>query len=278
MFALLVSARIGADGDGGHPAGCRRGWAVGVSGADEGADELVPWARAAMAELAGLLLETDSFTGLAQGVAELAVRTIEPVVTCGITLAERDRVMTVAHADELAVELDEHQYARGGGPCLTALQTGQTVLVADLAVEPRWDGYPALARERGVAAVLCIPLIVAGQTRGVLNLYGAAAHGFGQREVELAGLLAGQAVIAAAAALRHFDQLALTEHLHTALGSRSVIDQALGIIMARQRCTDREAFAILRAVSQRRGIKIRALAAELVAATAEPRAPRRRCR
>ncbi|MHA6779391.1 hypothetical protein ACVGOW_00085 [Pseudonocardia saturnea] len=35
-------------------------------------------AGSALAELAGLLLSTDSFEGLLQGVAELSVRTVDP--------------------------------------------------------------------------------------------------------------------------------------------------------------------------------------------------------
>ena len=46
-----------------------------------------------MSELAGLLLSTESFEELLQGVAELSVRAIGPVATCGITLAQDDRVI-----------------------------------------------------------------------------------------------------------------------------------------------------------------------------------------
>jgi hypothetical protein len=64
---------------------------------------------AALSELAGLLLSTESFVELVQGVAELSVRAIEPVATCGITLAQDDRVITVASADALARQLDEQR-------------------------------------------------------------------------------------------------------------------------------------------------------------------------
>lgn len=57
---------------------------------------------AALSELAGLLLATESFEQLLQGVSELAVRVIGPAATCGITLAQDDRVITAASADALA--------------------------------------------------------------------------------------------------------------------------------------------------------------------------------
>ena len=69
------------------------------------------------------------------------------------------------------------------------------------------------------------------------------------------------------AALRHYDQATLTDHLRTALSSRSVIDQAIGIIIGMQRCPASVAFDVLRTVSQNRNIPLREVAADLVART-----------
>lgn len=54
------------------------------------------------------------------------------------------------------------------------------------------------------------------------------------------------------------------EQMRTAMKSRSVIDQALGMIMGRRRCTADEAFGVLRSASQHRNIKLRDLCAELI--------------
>lgn len=61
----------------------------------------------------------------------------------------------------------------------------------------------------------------------------------------------------------------LTDHLRSALSSRSVIDQALGIAMATQHCRSAEAFTIPRTVSQHRNIPIRQVSADMVAKTSE---------
>ncbi|MGH3828402.1 MAG: GAF and ANTAR domain-containing protein [Pseudonocardiaceae bacterium] len=222
---------------------------------------------AALSELAGLLLSTDSFTELVQEVAELTVRTVDPVVTCGITLAERGRVFTVAAADELASQLDEQQYELGEGPCLQALASGEVVTAPDLGAESRWGDYPGIAMSHGILAVHSVPLIVEGKPVGVLNSYARHANAFRALDRKLLGLLAGQAAIAVTAALRHYDEVTLSDHLRSALTSRSVIDQAIGIIMAHQRGTSQQAFATLRTLSQRRNIKLRIVAAELVETT-----------
>jgi Response regulator with putative antiterminator output domain len=67
--------------------------------------------------------------------------------------------------------------------------------------------------------------------------------------------------------MRHYDQATLTDHLRAALSSRSVIDQAMGIVMGMQHCSPTEAFDMLRAVSQNRNIPLREVAAELIART-----------
>jgi GAF domain-containing protein len=218
----------------------------------------------ALSELAGLLLSTASFTELVQEVAELTVRTVAPAATCGITLAQQDRVFTVAAANALANQLDEQQYELGDGPCLRALSSGEVVNAPDLRAESRWDSYPTIAMGHGILAVHSVPLIVDGKPVGVLNVYARTGHAFSAGDRQLMVLLAGQAAIAVTAALRHYDEVSLSDHLRIALSSRSVIDQAIGIVMAQQHGTAEQAFAALRTISQRRNIKLRVVATELV--------------
>jgi GAF domain-containing protein len=116
----------------------------------------------------------------------------------------------------------------------------------------------------GILAIYSVPLIVDGKPVGVLNVYARTPKAFGAVDRQLLQLLAGQAAIAVTAALRHYDEVTLSDHLRIALSSRSVIDQAIGIVMAQQRGTPEQAFAALRTISQRRNIKLRVVAAELV--------------
>jgi len=71
-------------------------------------------------------------------------------------------------------------------------------------------------------------------------------------------------------ALWHYDEATLTDNLRGALSSRSVIDQAIGIIIGLQRCPPETAFDVLRTVSQNRNIPLRQVAADLVATTITP--------
>jgi len=82
--------------------------------------------------------------------------------------------------------------------------------------------------------------------------------------------LTALAAATATAAMRHYDEATLSDHLRRALSSRSAIDQAIGIIIGMQRCPPDAAFDVLRMVSQNRNIPLRVIAADLVAKTVNP--------
>jgi GAF domain-containing protein len=218
------------------------------------------------AELASLLLSAESFDDLLRAVAELAVQLVDGASTASITLAERGRVITVATADPRATRIDQHQYEQGTGPCLDALRSASVVHVADVRGERRWSGFDTVMLSHGMRSALAVPLVVRDGAVGVLNLYASAPDGFDEPDQQLARALAAHAAVALTAALRTYDQVSLTDNLRIALSSRSVIDQAIGIVMGRQRCSADQAFDVLRKVSQQRNTKLRHVATELVTA------------
>jgi AmiR/NasT family two-component response regulator len=64
--------------------------------------------------------------------------------------------------------------------------------------------------------------------------------------------------------LRTADQAELNADLRAALASRAVIDQAIGVVMAENRCTAQEAMTILRSAARHRKTKLRLLASSVV--------------
>jgi GAF domain-containing protein len=215
-------------------------------------------------ELQDLLLSTQGMEDFLQEMAVLAAARITSGLSCGITLRPNGRPLTVANSDSLAAQLDEVQYGLDKGPCLHAMRTGQLVSVPDTAGEPRWAGWEAQAAAYGVGSSLSIPLTAEEKHIGALNLYAPRAHAFGETELRRAEGFAAMAAGALALAVRHAQQADLTDQLRAALASRGVIDQALGIIMAQERCAPHRAFEILRAASQNRNVKLREIAASIV--------------
>jgi GAF domain-containing protein len=172
---------------------------------------------------------------------------------------------TVASSDEQTVRLDELQYAQDDGPCLTATRTGVPVIVTDMATESRFGSYPAHAARVGARSSMSYPLAMATEhALAALNLY--AGHPL-DPPPELRQRAEGLARNAAGAldlAQRLTDQRELIGNLTTALESRSVIDQAIGVLVAQQRCHPSAAFDLLVTASQSRNIKLRVIASRIV--------------
>ncbi|WP_411082230.1 GAF and ANTAR domain-containing protein [Streptomyces sp. cmx-18-6] len=215
-------------------------------------------------DLVSLLLDTDTLDDFLQAVAESALAQAPTADGCGITLEREGRPLTVVSSGGSAPPLDEAQYAQDDGPCLEALREGHEVSVGDMRVEDRWNGYPAFAVDHGTRSSLSLPIAAHSHTAGALNLYSPKEDGFAEADLGGLRVLAAQATGAIALAQRLSDARTFTSDLEAALQSRTVIDQAIGIIMSRRRCSAEEALRMLRTTSQHRNVKLRALCAQLV--------------
>ena len=204
----------------------------------------------------------------------LATSVVTPPASCGITLEQDHQPHTVSSSDLRAAQVDEVQYGHGDGPCLETLRTGQVTVVTDLAEEYRWGSYPAHAMGHRVRSSLSLPLAINGHTRGAFNLYAAKPGAFGPDQRHRAQIFASQASAALTVVVRQAEQTQLTAQLREALATRAVIDQALGILMAREHTDYDGAFALLRETSQHQNRKLRDVAHEIVqAVTGDPPCP-----
>ena len=197
-------------------------------------------------------------------VVRVAAEVVMPAVACGLTVRRDGGAFTVASSDDLAARCDEIQYGADEGPCLDALRHGKVVEVTDLREDDRWPRYREHALEHGIASSLSLPMTVDGETVGALNLYATRRAAFTDTARRHALAFTAQGAAALTVILRQADQALLHQQLTDAMTSRSVIDQALGVLMGQQRCTASEAFTLLRQASQHRNRKLRDVAAEII--------------
>ncbi|MGN9777188.1 GAF and ANTAR domain-containing protein [Micromonospora sp. H33] len=197
-------------------------------------------------------------------VVRVAAEVVTPAVACGLTVRRDGGAVTVAASDDLAAQADEIQYSADEGPCLHALRGGRVVEVVDLREDERWCRYREHALRLGIVSSLSLPMTVDRETVGALNLYATLPGAFTEGARQHAVAFTAQAAAALAIILRQADQALLHQQLTDAMASRSVIDQALGVLMGQQRCTATEAFALLRQASQHRNRKLRDVAAEII--------------
>jgi PAS domain S-box-containing protein len=227
-------------------------------------DELLRAVDLAAHEVTSRLLDETPLSSLLSQVAVTARRVLPGAVGAAVSVIEQGRPREVGVTAPWVTELDERQYTLQEGPSLQALSDGGWHASGSLDEESRWPRWAAFAEAQGTLAVLSVPLVARGARMGVLDLYGADREAFSGACVMAAQRLADAVGVPLANALLVTASRRMNVELEQALVSRSTVDMAKGILMARLGLDPDGAFDALRSISQRRHVKLRDLAVELV--------------
>jgi hypothetical protein len=184
---------------------------------------------------------------------------------CGAQAAiwrDGEPVTLVASHPDLPALMDA-QLSSGRGPVLDALRGRDPVSCPDTLDETRW---PEFARAALLCGVRCSVTLATepGPEAVTLALYGARPRLLETSQWELAELLLafGDTVVGNAANYGDAQRTAL--QLQAAAESRSVVDQAKGMLMQALGCTADEALRWLRKASQERNIRVADIAESVV--------------
>lgn len=222
--------------------------------------------RVSLAGLSTLLTGGEPLTATLRHIAEFAVGAIPGADGAGLTMLGSGRPQTVVASADFVRAVDDVQYGLGEGPCVSAVAERCTQTSGSLGGERRWPRFGPRIGRMGVHSALSLPLLLgAERVVGALNVYAYGKDVFGPEAVRMGELFAGPAAVSVHNAQLLDDSVRLAEQLSAALGSRAVIDQALGILMSRTGAGPQEAFDRLRAMSQAQGVKAAEVARVLVA-------------
>ncbi|WP_262104825.1 GAF and ANTAR domain-containing protein [Arthrobacter sp. Marseille-P9274] len=186
-------------------------------------------------------------------------------VWCAVTLLRERKSTCVASSSDRAAALDEIQYDFGDGPCLTAAREHRIIHVSDMRLENRWPDYKDAAAANGIISVLGLPFELEEGARAGLNVYSDQPDKYDDaaiKHVHREVLIASKALQLAVHMARDREKAA---DMESAMRSRTTIDLAVGIIMGQNKCSQDEAFNVLKTASSSRNVKIRDLAADIVA-------------
>jgi hypothetical protein len=205
----------------------------------------------------------DLLAGL-QRVTE-ATRTVVGVDGTGLTLAHEDgRPRWVAVSDAAMELLEQVQHDFGEGPCLAAFAEDRVVAVEDLRSERVWERLAAVVAQLRVCGVLSVPVRLASQPVGTLDVYATQPRAWTPTEVEALGAFA----VVTAELVSTGVELAVRDvevaQLRQALGSRVWIEQAKGVLAATQGVSPDAAFQQLRKQARSSSRKLADLAQEVV--------------
>ena len=243
-----------------------------------------------VAALSRILVKGETLGSTLDRIARLAAELLPQADAASITISEAGGPARTASSSEpeaplkapgqiTVADLDAEQNRLDEGPCLAAMRDRQTVLIDSMHTETRWQGFCRAALAAGIESVLAVPLgdESVEAPRGAINFFARTAHVFTETDRSAANRFSAHAGVAAANAGAFADLQAdralLARRLEDALHSRAVIDQAVGILMERERLGPEEAFQMLRSASQKLNVKLRMIAAEIVESAAGLRPP-----
>lgn len=215
-------------------------------------------------QLMGLLLDEAPLETLLTQLLELTSRAISSSTAVSVTVVGDDGdYVTAASTSADALAADAAQYELGQGPCVDSLRSGQVNHVRLAEVEG-WATFRERALELGFGSVLSVPLLSGDVAIGALNIFAAETDLLPEDDVLLARRIAAPAAATLANARAYRQATRLAGQLEVALANRAVIERAKGVLMVTQRCTEDEAFGLLRAASQQRNIKVVDIAAQVL--------------
>jgi GAF domain-containing protein len=215
-------------------------------------------------ELRAALPEADDLLAGLLRVAE-ATRTVLQVDGAGLTLVHEDGPPRWVAATDAAMELLEQiQHDFGEGPYLQAYAQDRAVVVEDLRAAPAWARLDAVVGQLHVRAVLSVPIRLAGQPVGTLDVYSTQPRAWTAHELDGMGefaAVAGELVHTSVELAMRVLELGQLQH---ALTSRIWIEQAKGVLAATQGTDPEAAFQQLRARARASSRKLAELAHEVV--------------
>jgi hypothetical protein len=178
-------------------------------------------------------------------------------------IRDADEIETLVSTSSLGAAADRLQGDLQEGPAFQLNELHGTLRIVDVRHEARWPKYAARLQELGLRSVLACELPLTGQPEGVLTLYSARRHAFGDAAELVVPVFAARASIA----LTHADRVL---NLRRAIGTRQVIGEAVGILMERHRISADDAFERLVTASQNSHVKLRELARRVTETGEEP--------
>ena len=174
---------------------------------------------------------------------------MEQAIAAAIVLADvNDELQVLASNTEQASPLELFQLQQDNGPCMVAYRSGRSVSVNDLRIGGRqWPQFASRAVQFGFLSVYAMPMRLRTDRVGALNLLRSDTGPLRATDMQIAQALADMATIGILHQRTATRLDLLNRQLQTALNTRTVIEQAKGVLAARRGIDVHRAFNLLRA-------------------------------
>ena len=224
----------------------------------------------------------ESLNLLCAAAMDHVVRTAGSDVGCGVVLRQHKRSPAMTGTSDEVVALLDWEQEAAEGPVVDVLSGGHPVSVLQRNGDFRWQQYSSQLQVAGFGSALAIRLRLEaspvgvpgagsepGQATAALAFFAQDEKAFPLQVIAEARSFAVLAARSLQMAMGLHSVRSLAADLRSALDSRTSINVACGVIMAQNRCSYQEAFAILAKASSHRNIKVRRVAEDILAGLPE---------
>jgi len=137
----------------------------------------------------------DQLVAALHDISELARNAVPGCAAASVSLLHDGTASSLAATHEQVRRLDEDQYGRDDGPCVTSMREHRVISVENYLIERRWPGVARDIEAAGFRSSLSVPLLDDDRTIGGLNMYGTQVAGFTAASLEAAQVFVRQATL-----------------------------------------------------------------------------------
>lgn len=220
----------------------------------------------------------ESLDLLAAAAVRSVVRATGIRIECGVVVRQPKRNPAATGTSDDVVRVLEWEQEAKEGPVNDILSGGHPVAVLQRNGDFRWPRYSTQLQLAGFGSAMGVRLRMApgyadsgaadgtadGDIGAALAFFTQDAKAFPLQVIAEARTFAGLAAPSLGVAISLHSARSMATDLRSALDSRTSINVACGVIMAQNRCSYHEAFAILAKASSHRNIKLRRVAEDIL--------------
>jgi hypothetical protein len=169
-----------------------------------------------------------------------------------------------ASSSPAAARCVDAELAAYDGPSVASIAQGHRVVVVEVGSESRWPAWRSAAAAAGYRTAAVVTRSVREGCAVTLTVLSERPESWEADALIRTELYVHEVARALHVFLLWTDRVELAGRLRSALAGRAVIDQAVGVIMAENRCSAEDARAVLESASTNRNIDQRDVAAALI--------------
>ncbi|GEA87779.1 ANTAR domain-containing protein [Cellulomonas cellasea] len=198
------------------------------------------------------------------GVVLHAAAHVPDGVHVAVTVHRTDRDPRSAGSSPGASSCVEAELGSYDGPSVTSVAQGHRVVVVDVDAEAWWPAWRSAAVAAGFRTAAVVTRTVREECAVTFTVLSERQESWDADALVRTELYVQEVARALEVCLRWADGAELAADLRSTLAGRAVIDQAVGVIMAENRCSAEDARAVLESASVNRNVDPRDVAAALI--------------